>query len=205
MSHVIILARNTGEGNAYVREHRSDLPTGRHIVPTSASQITGVIPHLVIELPGFEKRPDRHALLAAVKRSTKKYLDCEWVVVGAPIHFISNGGMLHALPDTTGAQGVDTPEDVTCEICVQILETEGLPLTGPTERELTVAYRYNALRDAGIPEGVDPVIAMASVEVIPEDIVAEQEPAPKGRRRSKCKDCGQLHFPNESCDPFERE
>lgn len=189
MSHVIILAKNTAQGNAYAREHRDDLPRGRYTVPTSARQIEGVVPHLVIELPGFTRRPDRHAILAAVKRSTKRYQDCEWVVVGEE--------------DPRG------------------------PLT---ERQIVVAHRYNALLDAGIPENVDPVIAMASVEFTPEDLVAEEadgtpeddqtltpaqmeeidrqisdavdaERAEQGtkRRRSKCPKCETLHFKGDPC------
>ena len=170
MSHVIILAASRGEGNDYMRSHRDELPRGRAVIATSAAVIDGIVPSKVIVLPGFEKRRDKHSILARLKRTSKRYQAVEWVTI--------------------------EPED---------------PRGPLTERAVTVAYRYHALREAGIPEGVDPVIAMASVEITPEDIIEENGsqvvPPPdlvesaKARRRSRCKDCGALHFPEEECAP----
>lgn len=127
MSHIVILAGSVQEAAKYTR--KANLPRGRYICPMSASQIDGVVPSEVHTLPGFRKRRDTHAILATVKRSSKRYQNVRFFDI-----------------DERG------------------------PLT---DRQLVVAHRYNALVDAGIPENVDPVIAMASVEVTPEDIVAE--------------------------------
>lgn len=96
------------------------------------------------------------------------------------------------------------------------------PADGPTERDLEVAYRYNALRDAsqeeepnGEPDGLDPLGEQITIEDAdgmltamgrrdPEiaDLVAEptesdaQAEEPK-RRRRRCKECGVLVDPDD--------
>lgn len=99
------------------------------------------------------------------------------------------------------------------------------PPAGPTERDLEVAYRYNALRDLnqepdGLePEGFTPYLEPEGWEP-PETLNAEQilrlaagesgaevapmeereqaeEPAPKRTRRRRCPDCGTLVEPEE--------
>lgn len=199
MSHVIILAGSAKEANAYRRDH--DLPTGRAVYASSAGIITGVVPSQIHTLPGFAKRRDQHAVKAALKVARRRYRDV------IEVTFDERGFL--------------------------------------TERQLEVAHRYNALRDAGAPEDVDPIIAMAAVSFTPEDLVAEQtkpesesvepiltveqtealeqtllgtskgddqepsdtsngsamesEGAPPRRRRSKCKDCGTLHYKGDPC------
>jgi hypothetical protein len=128
MARIIILAGRLQEANAYARA--VGIHPSRYTAPVSAASIDGVAPSEVHILPGFRRRRDTHAIMAAVKRSLRKYQSA------------------------------------------RVLEIDE---RGPlTERKLVVAHRYNALLDAGIPEDVDPAIAMASVEFTPEDVVAEQ-------------------------------
>lgn len=180
MSHVIILAGSAQEANAYRRTR--NLRMGRAVYAHSASIVDGVVPSEIHTLPGFLKRRDQHSVKAALKRARRKYQSV------VEFSFDERGFV--------------------------------------TDRVLEVAHRYNALRDQGIPEGVDPVIALASVEVTPADIVTEQTPqetsksddqepsdtsngsamesegapvAPARRRRSKCRDCGHLHYKGDPC------
>jgi hypothetical protein len=82
VAQIIILTGTVQEAARYTRE--TDLPRGRFIAPMSASQIDGVVPSEVHVLPGFLRRRDRHAILAAVKRSSKRYQGVKWIEVGVP-------------------------------------------------------------------------------------------------------------------------
>jgi hypothetical protein len=80
VAQIIILTGTVQEAARYTRE--TDLPRGRFIAPMSASQIDGVVPSEVHVLPGFRRRRDRHAILAAVKRSSKRYQGVKWIEIG---------------------------------------------------------------------------------------------------------------------------
>jgi len=146
------------------------LPKGRAIHASSAIQIEGVVPSEVHTLPGFAKRRDVHAIAAALKRASRRYQDIKWVTY-------DDRGFL-------------------------------------TDRALEVAYRYNALR------GEVPQVA----NIAPETFSGETDEERKERqyqalaemsslgsddpdheapvripRRSRCKDCGALHFKSEPC------
>lgn len=66
-----------------------------------------------------------------------------------------------------------------------------------TERQLDVAYRYNALLDVDLTDEV--VMPLPTIERIPEPEPKAPIEEPKARRRSRCKDCNTLHFPDEAC------
>lgn len=242
----LILAQSFKAAHQYATEELG-LSVGHYRVVTTAGTIKavrGVDIHLV---PGWEKRPDRFTMRSALKWSRLNIVDVEKLresraafdaamPPAVEIHFVSNGGMLHALPDVSaGAEGVDTPEDVTCPTCVEILERDGLPKAGPSERDLEVAYRYNRLLDAVVDQNPEigtlngvPVIEHATEEeaqaanlvdqivtlagpaattptpsVISPEAEALAAAAPKKRRRTRCKDCGNLHFKEEPCPPSE--
>lgn len=76
MAHVIILAGTAQEANSYRR--RAMLPRGRTVWPVSAAQVDGVVPSEVHVLPGFRRRPDKHAISAALKRASRRYQGIRW-------------------------------------------------------------------------------------------------------------------------------
>jgi hypothetical protein len=83
----------------------------------------------------------------------------------------------------------------------KVLDGETEPeaeIEGPSERDLEVAYRYNRLLDAEETDGEEAGEAEQGEDAAPE----AQGEAPK-RRRTRCKDCGSLHYKDEACDPAE--
>lgn len=63
--YIIVLAGNTREGRRYAK--LAGLPKGRHRVVYSAKQIRHLRSAEVHELPSFKRRPDRHAINAALR------------------------------------------------------------------------------------------------------------------------------------------
>lgn len=124
-------------------------------------------------VPGWDKRPDRFSMRSAIRYCRNTVIDV---------------AALKAADETTDPRG-----DLT-------------------ERQLDVAYRYNAL--LALPEDIDEVAvaAEATAQVAQDDEpVTEPEPevapaeteAPKKRRRSKCADCGNLHYKTDPCPTSE--
>lgn len=77
MSQIVILAGTVQEASKYTRA--VSLPRGRYICPMSAAQIDGVVPSEVHILPGFRRRRDIHAIMATVKRSSRRYQGVKFV------------------------------------------------------------------------------------------------------------------------------
>ena len=152
MSHVIILAGSAQEANRYIRA--AILPRGRAIYAYTPSVVDGVVPSEVHILPGHRKRRDQHAVMANVKRASRRY------------------------------QGVKFVE----------IDERG-PLT---LRNLEIAHRYNRLREDA-PASTLPVEPASEPEDTSNGGNMEAEGAPAVRRRSRCKDCGNLHFKDEPC------
>lgn len=75
--YVLVLAQTSHEGAKYVR--RAKLPRGRWRVVAKASSIRGIRKADVHCLPGFHKRPDRHAILGELR-----YAQCQWFDVEMP-------------------------------------------------------------------------------------------------------------------------
>lgn len=79
MSQVIILAGSVQESSRYARQ--AILPRGRWIAPSSSRSIEGVVPSEIHILPKFAMRRDTHAIMAAVKRSSRRYQGIKWVYI----------------------------------------------------------------------------------------------------------------------------
>lgn len=65
--YTIILAASTRDANTYAKV--AGLKMGRFRYATQASSIKGLRVADIVELPGFERRPDRHALNSALRYS----------------------------------------------------------------------------------------------------------------------------------------
>lgn len=172
----LILAKSITEANDYAR--LAGLERFSYRAVRSAGAIKGVRNAEVHVLPTFTERLDRHAILAAL----------QWA-------------------RTLEVFYVD-PEDLKTPLTEEELEAARLAAeaaeaerraqetgTGPTEREIEVAYRYHALREAALAEP-EPV-AMPTIETpgagLDEERIAVESPgagtdaekvaAPKQRQR----------------------
>lgn len=263
MAAPLILARTFRDAHAYA-QGKLGLSIGHYRVvnsPGTLKAVRGTEIHLV---EGWDKRPDRFSMKSAMRYCHNRIVD---TTAEAPrvIHFVSDGGMLHAVADVSDAVGVDTPEDVTCPTCTEILEREGLPkieitvvpddtptpqhhldmiervaphLAEPTVEEAEAATLeataqvtqddepteedWKAELESMLePEGWEPPASLTAEQVLrlaagesgaevapmsertPTVVAPEAEALaaekPKARRRSRCKDCGNLHYKDEPC------
>lgn len=191
---ILILAKSTTEANSYAK--KAGLPRFTYRAVRNASAIRGIRKAEVHILPSFTTRIDRHNILAALQWA--KTLEVFYV------------------------DPADLPEPPD-------------PRGELTERQLEVAFRYNALRDlaeyeedmAALKALEDKLATKVRVTAVSDDVeppashlqlvdrVKPEEPsgneagetessedpapAPKQRRRSRCKECSELHFPEEPC------
>lgn len=159
----LILAKNIAEANRYARELGMQRFTYRAV--RHAGSIRGVRHAEVHLLSTFLKRPDRHAIMSALRQA--KTLEVFYADVadfpGLEVRRVVVGGHLVDL-------------DKRGEL---------------TERQLEVAYRFNALRD--LEESSEPTGTPVPSE--------DPAPAPVQKRRTRCAGCGELHFKDEPCTP----
>lgn len=130
--YVIVLARTTREGARYAKY--IGLARGRYRVAFSAKNVRRAKRADIHCLDSFWKRTDRHALLAALRYTKGTWFD----VTFDP----------KAEPAPTEEQLAEVRDLLAADSEFQQVVKALANLSGPTERELQVAYRYNCLRDA---------------------------------------------------------
>lgn len=201
--YVLVLAQTSHEGAKYVR--RANLPRGRWRVVAKASSIRGIRRAEVHCLPGFHKRPDKHAILGELR-----YAQCEWRDVempgpgeAAPVDQGDGMGQQLTIEQVIADASslprpglklapVLTPEDIAA--------LDEIPWT-IDERNLEVAYRYNRLLDLEPPFDANAIVVSpeehARLHAGLED--SNMLETPKAKRRRKCNDCGTSHYKDEAC------
>jgi len=166
----LILAKNITEANHYAKVIGLERFSYRAV--RNAGAIRGVRNAEVHLLSSFAKRLDRHAILASLRWAR---LDVFYVA-------FENGQIV----DSDISNMLEIPE-------------------GMTERQLEAAYRYNAIRDGAFEAALDEHLGIPTEEESEQTGTTEpsETPAPKEtkrRRRTRCKDCGALHFSEEPCE-----
>lgn len=177
MAQTLILAKSITEANRYARAVGLERFTYRAV--RSAGSIRGVRHAEAHLLSSFLERPDRHAIMGALR----------WAKTLEVFYVDFRDG--------------------------EIRDGDEVVVNGPTERELEVAYRYNTLRDDSngdnmIAEGGPATPEEDSAQTAPPESSEDPASAAPRRRRSRCGDCGELHFKDEPCpvkstpagDPF---
>lgn len=200
MASPLILARTFKDAHAYAQDELG-LSIGFYRVVTSAGTIKavrGVDIHLV---PGWDKRPDRFTMKSALKWCRLNIIDVEKVR--------ESQAAFDAMTPAPAADERYPLDDHTLEVAFRyngILRTaemdasvEGLldlpteePQSGLTEE----GDRDNEIEVIGRPTAPVPTVIGPAAE----DLANK---APKRRRRSKCKECGALHFKDEPCPESE--
>lgn len=178
--YVIVLAANPQESHRYAR--RAGIPARNYRAPASAASVRGIQSADVHRLPSFATRRDRHAIMAELRYAR----DITYIDVEMPQPAPKPNEQLVVL---------DIAPDGS------LIEAAGLL------EELPVALQAETI--AAIREVV---VDVPLLEMVPEPEEAQdgeeagapepsEDPAPVAprRRRARCKDCGTLHFADESC------
>lgn len=195
---VFIVARTRREANDYAAD--AGLKRGDFTVISEVGQLRAARRGEIHLVDGWEQHPKRHALRAALR-----YTRIEVFEVDAP-----------------GAEAPQIATTTTNELDPGLAAAiSGLDPRGDlTERQFEAAYRYNAMLtkadvaqrqvaalERGMPTGIVSTIGQP-FEVSSEDEQAtetepSEDPAPTeeqvARRRSRCKECGELHYKGDPC------
>ena len=224
MAAPLILARTFKDAHKYAQDELG-LRIGYYRVVNSAGTIKAVRNVDIHLVPGWDKRPDRFTMKSALKWCRLNIIDVEQrradqaafdaamppAPVDTSVHWVSpQFAMVHAVPDVSAVQSSRDVSDVTCETCLEAIEQSTASET-PDEPVADMPEPAEAEEATPEPAPVD--------EAEPEIVVAEdnrpaapaaEEPTPeqptepaKRRRRTRCKDCGTLHFKEEACPPSE--
>lgn len=195
--YVIVLAKNTNEGSAYVR--RANLPRGRWRIASSASSIRGLRRAHVHKLPTFDRRPDKHSILAELRHA-----QCEWFDVEmppraqAPVRDQGDGmGQQTEIFDLLGR--LDTEDALLDELAEAGVDPE--PIAAKIEHNGQMREAIAAAEAEGLPALVEAEDVIPDVNAAPGDLIDPEvaELAAKRRRRTRCKDCNTLHLPEDDC------
>jgi hypothetical protein len=149
---------------------RAGIPRGRSRAAASASAIRGLRQATVHALPSFKSRRDKFAILAELRWAKVT----EWVDVEMPPKRLTLAEALEeAFPEEPAR-----PLGHFARPMIQVI-----PTTDALEAQL---------------EAEQPIEELG---IAPGDIVdvEQADAALKNRRRTRCKDCGALHFKDEPC------
>jgi hypothetical protein len=223
--YVLVLAKTTHEGATYAR--RAKLTRGRYRVVSSAASIRNLRRAEVHILPSFDRRPDKHSILAELR-----YGKCEYFTVEMPprperpVEPVEPDPRYYARPFGKQLSREDS------ESMIDIVEQHAAAVDNATRDSDSEGVKDIA--EASMERDVDMTEALEShresIEVTPvgehffdevqettgdvelEDSIPELGAAPgdlvdpeqldgeiKKRRRSKCKKCAMLHYSDDPC------
>lgn len=190
--YVIVLARNSRQGMQYAKA--AGLARGRFRVAHSAKNIRNAKRADVHILDSFWRRPDRYALIGALR-----YTKGEWFSVSWP--FVSSNGDIPQM----SSYGDISERDLEVAYRYNVLRD----LPSAVEPPALHADLVNALLPGGTSTDWDAegdalddlaqvATVLSNVDAALSDSAAEVLEKPKRRRRRHA-ECGQLHFPEEPC------
>lgn len=177
MAATYILARTFREAHLFAKDVLG-LDAGYYRVVNSVGTlkaVRGADLHLV---PGWRRRSDRFAFESALRWTRMNVIDVELQQAEEP-----------AAP--APAEPVQTPESEHPE------NGDDVPVSPDDATAFVLELHLPADVDAPLDEP-EPKTDDASEAPTPEPEVAEEKPK-KNRRRSRCKECGNLHFKEDPC------
>lgn len=184
----LILAKDIRQANQYAK--LAGLERFKYRAVTKAGSIRGVRNAEVHILPGFLARPDRHQILAALKAA--KTLD---------VYYVDPADLVEPLESHVASPLDESVYDEAYAINAEI--DEWIQACTPQEGRLDILEdlsSFAAESEAAHPVTLAPgeVVAPALTEAFGDQVV-EQLNEPTKRRRTRCKDCEELHFKDEEC------
>lgn len=197
MAAPLILARTFKDAHAFARDVLG-LSFGYYRVVNSPGTIKAVRNVDLYLVPGWDKRPDRFTMKSAIKWSRQNVIDVAAQAQEPETRYANDD------KTRTIAERYNALRDLPAETS-NMLEVENDP-------EGTDFFEDLILEDAPEPTATcvdcgldphDPECFSAEPPVVDhqqgELNVPEETEAPKKRRRSKCKTCGNLHYKDEPC------
>lgn len=213
MAAPYILARNLKEAHAFAREQLG-LRQGHYRIVNHASTIKSVRGADLYLVPGWENRYDRFATKGAMRWTRMNVIDVAKQAVNredprGPLtddlldlayaeDIVRSGGDTTALGFKSESDGLTPPgEQMTL-----VDATDFVVPAEPRDRAEVMQELEATLEPEGWepPETLDAdqVLRLAAGETGAE-VAPTPEPKPANRRRSRCKDCGTLHFKGDPC------
>lgn len=176
MAAPYVLARNLREAHAFAREELG-LRQGHYRIVNSASTIKSVRGADLYLVPGWANRYDRFAMKGAMRWTRMNVID---VAEQPAVREDPRGPLTDDLIDLAYAE--------------DIVRSGGD----------TTALGFKSESDGLTPPGEQMTIADATDFVVSSnedtEVVSSNEDKPKkNRRRSRCKECGNLHFKEDPC------
>lgn len=183
MPATLILAKNTQEANHYAKV--IGLPRFTYRAVRDAGAIRGVRNAEVHVLRSFLKRPDRHNILSALRNA--RWTQTYYVV-------FEDGKIVDPNPPATFVTGADGTTEAYDGMVHMV--TGGVH---STKGSLDRATREEILQEMS-DEIEDEEPSEPTAETEPSEDPAPAEKPERRRRRTRCKDCGNLHYKDEPCD-----
>jgi hypothetical protein len=198
-----ILARNLRDAHTFAREELG-LRQGHYRIVNSASTVKSVRGADLYLVPGWANRYDRFAMKGAMRWTRMNVID----VAEQPAQREDpRGPLTDDLLDLAYAEDIVRSGGDTTALGFKS-ESDGLTPPGeqmvidiPDERPPAFIVR-------AVPDDVEPpqyhkdIVAQVLPDRETEPGVKDAEPTPeqpKNRRRSRCKECGNLHFKGDPC------
>lgn len=176
-----ILARTLKDAHDFAKDRGFE--RGRYRVVNSSGTVKSVRNADLYLVPGWENRYDRFAMKSAIRWCRMNIIDVATLEEPAPVEPYGPPPVDSAIVDSFTPVSDDEVQDFFA------VDSE------PADPEI------QAVIDDLSPAGEQLAIPVPDPEPTPEaEKPAEAKP---GRRRSRCKDCGNLHYKGEPCPPAE--
>lgn len=188
-----IVARNFTEAHKFARETLG-LRNGQYRVVTSPASLVGRVGEVYL-VPGWDKRPDRWAMKQKLKYTRLTIIDVAEQETPAEVPETSNGeNMISEGGPVTIFTEVDDKMTPVLEATEEALDKAYPELSDEEKQDLTEAEADRNAAEARAEQA--PADEDNDVTGDDSDNDVEERPL-NGRRRRRCKDCGELIHPDD--------
>lgn len=184
-----ILARTLKEAHAFAQER--GFTRGRYRIVNSPGTLKSVRNADLFLVPGWEKRYDRFAMKGAIRYTRMNIIDVATLEEPAAPKICKWANQICEYPNNHGCSGESqsTPEEE--QVTSDFFSLFAAPPVEPTPEP-------DPVLDA-VPDTLEPAGEQLAIPVEPAAEEPKPEEKPKNRRRSRCKQCGNLHYKDEPC------
>lgn len=192
MAAPLILARTFRDAHAYA-QGKLGLSIGHYRVvnsPGTLKAVRGTEIHLV---EGWDKRPDRFSMKSAMRYCHNRIVDTTLVPAEEP----APEDKRYPLDERTHTIALRYNSLLAYDAALPKVVVTAVPDDTPTpQHHLDMIERVAPHLTEPTAEEAEAATLEAEAQVTQDDEPAEK---PKARRRSRCKDCGNLHYKDEPC------
>lgn len=183
MAAPLILARTFKDAHAFAKD-KLGLSFGYYRVVTSPGTIKAVRTSTLYLVPGWDKRPDRFGMKSAIRFTKNTVIDVSEMETPEPVTLDQNVQFAEVVSD-----------DVADFFNIPVFDVEPEPAK-PACLDCGLEDDNHDTPDCPGAKPADEPEPAADETPEPETAKAAK---PKAKRRSKCKDCEQMHIKGEPC------